>query len=93
MGLYLTIYADFQCVNVRIEKSNECCDMKTINIFQQLPNCNVDYIVSQLKDKMFPVRHGNYKSPFGCKNKDWFFNEINHIERTLNEYFKTSKKA
>ena len=85
MPIYLTLYADFECLNKPIENENQ--EGNTIIISNQVPVNHGIFIVNHLKD-ITPLRSGYYEPPFGIKNKHDFVKCVQHIESIMSEFFK-----
>ena len=84
--LYFRIYADFEADN---EKDNSIIGNKTANIYNQNPELNGYHIVSELEDVL---KSGNYKSPLGYNNVDWFVDEVMKLENKMAFAFKNTEK-
>ena len=84
--IFVRIYADFEAEN-QIDKSNE--GDRTTNIFKKNPVCSGYCIVSELNDVL---HSGNYNSPLGYNNVDWFVDGVIQLENKMNLYFKTLTK-
>ena len=86
-SLNFRLCADFEADNEK-EDSKAACNKNTI-IYKQIPVPNGYEIVSELEDAL---KSGDYKSPLGYENVDWFVGEVIKLENKMTFCFKNTKK-
>ena len=84
--LYFRTIADFEADN---EIDGSSFGNKTTNTYKQNPVLNGYYIISELEGVL---ETGNYESPLGYDNVDWFVKEVIKLENKMGVYFKNTKE-
>ena len=84
--LYFRTYAGFEA---DIEKDNSNIGNETTIIYKQSPVLNGYHKISELEEVL---KSGNYESPLGYNNVDWFVNEVIKLEKKMAFCFKNTKK-
>ena len=84
--LYFRVNADFEADK---EIDNNENRNKTANIYKQNPVLKCYQMESELEDVL---KSGNYNSPLGYDNVDWFVDEVMKLEKIMAFYFKKTQK-
>ena len=90
MPIYLTLYADFECLNIPIENVDK--DGKTIIISTQVPVNHGLLVGNHLKVKNSPLRARFYQLQFGNNITASFIEKVRCVESFMSEFIKLDTK-